>query len=324
MANKRLFPRYPGSKWDERRYPVWDGREYAASIETYAGSGAVTMRMLDRGISEVWLGEKSPLVRCVWEVWRHKKLHGEFYSLLGHWKARLLQAPDKDAVWAEMEKPMDAALRGEAVDEAELAALSLLYRHANFSGIVRASGRGLNVGWSEERLGVVARWNYELPPLPDGVTVHLFSDAQECAEAAHECKGEALALVDPPYWLPQPDPNDPELQAVFRKRKSKTKLHPAYENHQPHADETLGLATRPLLTLMGNPRVTRIVATNWHSDELSEVMRGWQFDAQKVGRLKQLCNLSGSAPIPHQSNPVEMLWQRGGIVRRQLNLLEDV
>lgn len=349
-----LIPRYAGNKNDPKKYPLWDGGDYACVFEGFAGSGSFGQRMLRRGARLAIYAEASPLLLPIYDCWLDRSLHSGFYEHWQAWRERILAAFDKgkpylqlqprkpnqkkakykvvlhdegwiDEAWEELEELLNKALKGENLDPCLIAACSQIYRYSNFGAIVRTSpkSKNLNVSWEAGRIHQqLRRWKYRIPPVPRGAKVLVLRDCLEACEAFEDWAlsnrhSKAIALLDPPYWVPMPKPDDPELQEAFKKRKSKTTMTPAYEGHEPHAEWTKELTLAPLRKLFPVPNLTRLCITNYWSPELDDAIRAIAPN-HRSRLLKKLNNVNKTRASTTEN--IEALWEIGSVHQEQLDI----
>lgn len=325
MKTGLLHP-YPGSKKDWHKYPVWDERQYDAVIEPFVGAGHFTHRMLASGrVKNAFVADVDPAVFSVWSCWGNKRLAAaverNVWGISDDIKKRIDQQNNSslnaifDLLKVEIEQPLDDRKNS-------LAAASILLRKLVFGGVLRCNAQGkLNVALSKDKLNQFTSWHFEWPYFDESWRLSVSESWQACIQRFEEsnCQ-DAIAFLDPPYWLP------PKSRPG---RRGTGIMTPAYTHHgNPQGQETLDLFVHCLQRLLANPRVKRIVATNYVSDplnfEVGRLMdrgkREWWFTP--LGPLSTMNN----GRKPREDCPVECFWEFGG--RRmagryeQKNLLE--
>jgi hypothetical protein len=268
-----LIARFPGSKRLHRRR-LFPGR-YATVVEAFAGGGSVTTGLAPR---HAFAGEANPATRAVWEVWSHPDIHEAVYGHLEALKQAMLddQATAWPALKARYEEPV------EATDS--LAAVALMMHRLTFGGVTRCNRFGLlNVALSRGQLGKLAKWRYRFPPAPERLVV---TPGWEAAIASFAASGatNALALVDPPYWMPY---------TPGTRRRGTGGMTPAYPGHKPHDPATLAMCLDSATALAAMPQVERLVVTNYLTQEMDEAMHTIANDAGRYIQRLDLGRLAG-------------------------------
>lgn len=301
-----LFPRFPGSKAD---YPIWDGGTFTAVVECFGGSAIFSQQMMRRGVKQVFIADTDPTVKAVYSIWKTPHLHHDFYLELQAFQKYV--ARDPVMAWDCLKSNLDYP---EGHSTARIAAASLVLRHLTFGGVVRCSANGkLNVSYCDERLAVLARWRYTLPPIPKGCQVNIYDDWGDCVNgferwAANQPNGRAIALLDPPY---------------FSDRSAGIRMTPAYPGHQPHDLRTLDLTFNPLQRLLQVPQVKRLVVTNYVSTAITNQMKLFAECCDmpmKFTQLKKLDQIQGAHLSKTQN--VEGMWEFGIPAQQQQNLFD--
>jgi hypothetical protein len=299
-----LFPRFPGNK---RNYALYDGGQHDAVIEPFGGSAIFSQQMMQRGAKQIFIADADPTVLAVYKVWKAPHLHHDFYLELRAFQKYL--ARDPEMAWGCLKENLDYPRRRST---ALLAAASLTLRHLTFGGVVRCSENGkLTISYCEERLPVLQRWRYQLPPIPKDCQVNVYSNWLECVTAFSQVMGicpaaKAIALLDPPY---------------YSDRSVGIRMTPAYPGHQPHDISTIDLTIKPLEALLQVPQVRRITITNYCSAALDEQIKAMAATTQLPMRFTQLTKLDGmQRRYPTKTQNVEGLWEFGYPACDQLQL----
>lgn len=333
-----LFPG-PGGKGDFKKYPVWDQRYvYDGWVEPFVSAGHQVHRYLAHGlIKRAFVSDIDPKVKATWFCWRSPELREIVANRINGVSPRLLIDPV--GLYEEMKAVVDSGTQSPI----ELSVASLICRYFVFGNTLRTNSKGaLNVCASKDKTQSLQKkagktndypqlepgfledlnqgWRFEWPWFGDDWNVSFSNSWQQCLDAfeASPCQN-AIAFVDTPYWLPK---------GSRPGRRGTGALTPAYTHHgNPEGQGTLDLFINCIDRLLDNPRVGRVVATNYISDELcfevarllDKRKREWWFTP--LGTLATMNNGS------HRDDcPIEGFWEFGG--RRmagrydQLSLLE--
>lgn len=259
-----LFSRFPGSKRNQAKYPIWDGSNFDAVIEPFAGGAAFSQAMLKRGVRSVFLADADPWVRAVYECWIDPNTHDAVYQSI---RQLQLNFSDDPALGEQICKGVLDFHHQYSLPE--VVAASLVLRHITFAGVVRVgAGKLLNVSLVEERLPTLLRWKFRFPPIQPGASISIadhWSKAVENLErwASDNPTKRAIALVDPPYYVPP-------MPQVHRQRKQSSAITPVYPGHKPHDPETLAMCVDAVRRLAAIPQVKFMAVTNYYSDELHQ------------------------------------------------------
>ena len=310
MKTGLLHP-YPGSKKDWHKYPVWDERSYDCVIEPFIGAGHFSHRMLANGrVKDAFVADIDPAVNIVWCLWASDagcldRMHVDLWAnqiandIKAHFEIHGLEGVQS---WLE---DLSKWLWGG--DRGNLAIASVLLRKLVFGGVLRCNTKGqLNVALSQDKLEAFSSYEFNWPYFCDSWQVSVSDSWQSCIQRFEEsdCQN-AIAFVDPPYWLP------PKSRPG---RRGTGAMTPVYMHHgNPEGQETFDLFINCIDRLLANPRVSRVVATNYISEELCfEVQRlldkrklQWWFTP--LGTLATMNNGT------HRDDcPIEGFWEFGG------------
>lgn len=319
MKTGLLHP-YPGSKKDWHKYPVWDERRYDAVIEPFVGAGHFTHRMLAKGVvKDAFISDIDPAVTTVWRAWMETE-PDEF----GFWDGEcgreyiqgFIQALCKNIA---LDKALDNSIdvyfnelklwleSGYDSEPQQLAAASIILRKLVFGGVLRCNTKGkLNVALSQDKLDQFASWQFEWPHFDEAWRLSVSDSWQNCIKRFEESGFQsAIAFVDPPYWLP------PKSRPG---RLGTGAMTPAYTHHgDPQGKELFDGFMLCLTKLLDNPRVSRVVFTNYVSDPLcfeidrllEKRKRQWWFTP--LGTLATMNN-----GVSRDDCPIEGFWEFGG------------
>ncbi|NEQ51271.1 MAG: hypothetical protein F6K11_14220 [Leptolyngbya sp. SIO3F4] len=322
MKTGLLHP-YPGSKKDWHKYPIWDERNYDSVIEPFVGAGHFTHRMLANGrVKNAFVSDIDPAVSVVWRAWSDTEPDD-----LGYWDGECGRDYIEDFVrkWSTgirtaviynnpvndyFDRLKDWLENGIETEPHHLAAASIILRKLVFGGVLRCNAQGkLNVALSQDKLNQFPSWHFEWPYFDKSWDLRVADSWQGCLRDfdKSECQA-AIAFVDPPYWVP----------AGSRPgRRGNGALTQAYIHHgDPQGDATKALFLDCLKQLFDNPRVKRVVATNYMSPELvesvSQLGKKGVFSCRltNLGTLQTMNNdANGSA---RSDAPSEGFWEFGG------------
>lgn len=314
MKTGLLHP-YPGSKKDWQKYPIWDERQYDAVLEPFVGAGHFTHRMLANGrVKNAFVGDIDPAVSVVWRFWMDTEpdefgyFDGEsgrdYLEQFIHEYSQKVCATYDDIYFNELKQWLE---EDKGDEPHKLPVASIILRKLVFGGVLRCNAQGkLNVALSQDKLNQFSSWQFEWPHFDESWRLSVSDSWQQCLDAfaKSDCQN-AIAFVDPPYWLP------PKSRPG---RRGTGAMTPAYTHHgDPQGQSTLDLFIDCLDMLLGCPRVKRIVATNYVSPELQlEVdgllkKHGHQLWFTPLGTLTTMNN--GST---REDAPAEGFWEFGG------------
>ncbi len=314
MKTGLLHP-YPGSKKDWHKYPIWDERPYDAVIEPFVGAGHFTHRILANGrVKNAFVADIDPAVSTVWRSWMDTEpdefgfFDGEcgrdyIEQFINKYSDKIRAACD-DIYFQELKEWLEA---GYESDPQQLAAASIILRKLVFGGVLRCNAQGrLNVALSQDKFDQFSSWRFEWPHFDESWRLSVSDSWQACIQRFRESNFQhAIAFVDPPYWLPSKSRPG---------RRGTGAMTPAYTHHgNPEGEETLDLFMNCLAMLLDEPRVSRVVATNYVSSELcfevdrllEKRKRQWWFTP--LGTLATMNN--GST---RDDCPIEGFWEFGG------------
>jgi hypothetical protein len=238
-----------------------------------------------------YFSDSDPSVLAVWEAWLDPAKHADVLTVIDGWKA-LFQVMGADIPWHQLK----AAVGGEA-QGIELAGASLALRKLTFGGVVREGAKGkLNIKWVPCQVSQFLQWTYLFPPQPNG-SINLSRDWRDSlAELQKGDFDEAIAVIDPPYWLPY---------GPGSSRRGTGRMSPCYPGHDPHAQWQMDMCVDAFAAALAEPRITQIFVTNYHSSELANAL----FDLcpelhEQIGR-----KLDGINPGRKKgTNHLEALW----------------
>ena len=166
-------------------------------------------------------------------------------------------------VWDEYVKdPYDEGMMGNV--DADALAASLCVSSYGFGTNVRISSNGLNTPPNAQKI----RASKTVTPFDHFPDAHIAEDFREVEFS----RDGAIALIDPPYWLPP------------RMRKTHKLLTSCYPGHQPYGDATRQLYIDALEIATGSDVI--IVAGYW-SEELDQLIQadGYRKTAIRMGEL---------------------------------------
>ena len=323
-----LFPT-PGSKKDRVKYPIWDRRYvYDASIEPFACAGHFSHWMLGNGIvKRAFLADIDPVVQIVYRCWQDDSLRQQVEKTINNWSKEVLSKGPK-VVYENLKAIVDTKDTSDCVT---LAAASLLIREFTFMSCLRANTKGrLNVKESRDKVASLKKksgfvknepqlspelleslndgWGYKMPWFGPDWRLHFSNDAHACIDSFElSFTGKAIALHDAPYWVPK---------GSRPGRRGTGALTPSYICHgDPQGIELFDLIVSTLERLLANPRIERVVMTNYISDPLCDAIER----INKFGRDWRLTSLSvltgGNNGINGNSRDdqfVEGFWEFGG------------
>ena len=314
MKTGLLHP-YPGSKKDWHKYPIWDERQYDATIEPFVGSGHFTHRMLANGrVKNAFIGDIDPAVNVVWRAWMDTEPDefgfwggecGRDYiqKFINDYAANIKLGMD-DLYFCELKEWLEDGIESEPH---KLAAASIILRKLVFGGVLRCNAQGkLNVALSQDKLEQFLNWNFEWPHFDESWRLSVSDSWQQClANFENSDCQNAIAFVDPPYWLP------PKSRPGRRGAGSMT---PAYTHHgNPQGQELLDAFINCLERLLDNHRVSRVVATNYVSPELCQRVEDLLDERERewwLTRLGSLATMNNGAV--RDDCPIEGFWEIGG------------
>jgi len=310
MKTGLLHP-YPGSKKDWHKYPVWDERYcYDAWIEPCVGAGHQVHRYLATGIvNRAFIADIDPAVYTVWQAWQDPTLREAVAFSVYRWAESIQKAyatGDEDTLISNFNvlcHELNAPIPGHEVG---LAAASIVLRKLVFGGVLRCNAQGtLNVALSKDKLRAFQAWDFKWPYVNPRWTVCLADSAHACLDEfeASDCES-AIAFFDPPYWVPK---------GSRPGRRGTGALTPAYTHHgDPQGEELKELCLSVLERLLSNPRVERIVVTNYISPELAAAVEamGKGGRAWRLTPLGELTTMNRG--MIRDDCPVEGFWEFGG------------
>lgn len=262
-----LFSRFPGSKRNQAKYPIWDGSNFDAVIEPFAGGAAFSQLMLKRGVRSVFLADADPWVRAVYECWLNPTMHDRFYRQVELLKGYFLEEPDIANIICKQMLDDHANY-----NVPEIAAASLVFRSVTFAGIVRTNEQEvLSINYNEDRLPSLRRKQFQFPYIAKSASISISDHWSKAVDnlkqwAKSNPSGRAIALVDPPYYVPP-------MPQVHRQRKQANAITPAYPGHRPHDFETLMLCVDAVRCLVEISQVKLMAITNYYSDELHTALQ---------------------------------------------------
>lgn len=273
-----LIPRFPGSK--RLRWRLFaDSQRFDCIIEPFAGGGSLTTKFMATTTGAAFVAEANRPTWSVWHCWADPGLHASVYGHLAALKAEALA--DFASAWPRLKE----AYEGAEVDPARLAAVTLTIHRLTFGGIVRGNrAGGLNVKPVDCQLAKFPRWQYKFPPANGLISVGQQWEEAIASLEASSCS-QALAIVDPPYWLPY---------TPGTKRRGTGGMSPSYPGHRPHAPETFAMAVDSARMLATSDKVRRLVVTNYLSAEMAAAM---EEIATASGRYLQRVDLGVLASI---------------------------
>lgn len=151
-------------------------------------------------------------------------------------------------------------------------------RKLAFGSVIRqGKGGQLNIKWATDKLEPFINFNGTQPYIKGKWSLH-----NDCFKAISDFnangKGDAISIIDPPYWLPS-------IDGV------RNQMTPCYPGHKPHAVETFNLGIESLRQLAERPLVKRIVYCNYFSDPMNDAVveiaktHGWKVEWQSLGVL---------------------------------------
>jgi len=295
-----LMPRYPGSK---ARYLIqWDdGARFDAVVEPFLGAGHFLQYYLPR-VQHAFAAEADPSVLAIWHSWLRPNEHHRVY-----WWINSLQrdfAFDTKQAWAW--QFLKGVFHEPSSDPTILAAASLVIRKLAFGGIVRCSKNGkLNVTYSKLQLPELLKWEYRFPPQPP-IPIHLDQDWSDAVTTFSDSEAvEAIALVDPPYYVPR----------------RYGRVTPCYPNHKPHSPDTLDLFLDCTSSLLSTGRCSRIICTNYYSPETDDAIRAIASQYNCPITLEMGSTLTSiNRGMEASSINIEATWILGHEYARQLEL----
>lgn len=310
MKTGLLHP-YPGSKKDWHKYPVWDERQYDAVIEPFVGAGHFTHRMLANGrVKTAFVGDIDPAVSVVWDLWSKPGDFDREYAL--KWINQIAKSIKSQFLVGDLKNVRDYWFKDlsdwlTGGDRCTLPIASILLRKLVFGGVLRCNAQGkLNVALSQDKLNQFANWHFEWPHFDESWRLSVADSWQQCvANFENSACQNAIAFVDPPYYLP------PKSRPG---RRGTGVMTPAYTHHgDPQGQELLDTFMNCLDRLLDNPRVSRVVATNYVSYELCQQVsdlldkrkREWWFTP-----LGTLATMNNGAV--RDDCPIEGFWEIGG------------
>jgi hypothetical protein len=276
LNTRSPLPRYPGSK---RLY-----------------------HHLHNPIDLAFLSDSDPTVHAVWLAWLNPSKHAAVLNEIDKWK-HVFERLGPDEAWTQLK----LSIEDFPGDFVELAAASLVLRKLTFGGVVRegASGR-LNIKWVQGQVTQLLKWTYKFPPQPNGLINISLDWRDSLAQLQRAAFDEAIALIDPPYWLPY---------GPGSSRRGTGRMSPCYPGHSPHAPWQRDMCLDAVAAALADPRITRIFITNYYSAELA-------------GALFELCpelheqaqgKLDGINPGRKRgTNHIEALWTLDRRTNQQL------
>ncbi len=191
--------RYPGGKSDFLAVAAAifkdSGLEGTPVVEPYAGSAAVSLGLLDFGLTpKVTLVEKDPLLYCFWRA---------VFDSPGELITRFQELPINLETWSAQQKFLSVESPSEE-NKVDLALAALFFNRANFSGILGAGPIGgknqlsaYKIGCRTNKDDIVVRI-LALASLAPKVDVQ-FGDALDTIKKSARKKNNFFYL-DPPYF----------------------------------------------------------------------------------------------------------------------------
>ena len=243
---KSPISRYPGSKRLHLKELLADAAPVEAVIEPFAGAAHYSISRLQNGVTQAFLGEADPTVRCLYEVWRQPRLHDSFHNRVQAWSEflRVEPAQSMNQLNFDVEKMFRTGIDSSRdADVLAAAVAGAILRQLTFGGVIRCSDTGKqNAPVVKGQLKKLWRWEANL----EGADVaRRFNVQSNYVEAIAAFKNSDLAsaeaLIDPPYYAPL---------AECPRRQT-----PAYWGHKPHAKETLELCLNAFDQCLSDERI---------------------------------------------------------------------
>lgn len=292
-----LIPAYPGRKKNYFDLICGD-RPWPSLIEPFVGSGITALRL---GARETAIADVGDCYQ-IWKAWAD-----------GHWPdvrdqvqrwqtaiaLRSTPTPKELPLWAEIKHYYS---NGVPSSTAAIAAAWLL-RAVSYGNMARTNKAGeWNVPLDNDKIRSFLSKPVPLPPPLQGrwQVGHGWDDCL----SLYQDRGtdlSALALVDPPYFFPLS-----EMPQGLR-------MTGTYPGHDPHDPELLEMAGRCIRNLSALPSVKRIVAFNYWSAPMGQMIEeiaqchGRSLGYNPVGHLR---SLSRRGQV-NQSTAVEYSWILG-------------
>ncbi|MEL7494315.1 MAG: DNA adenine methylase [Cyanobacteria bacterium J06554_11] len=320
MLKTGLLHPYPGSKADRKKYPIWDGGNYDSVLEVFCGSGHFTTCMLLSGkVRQAFVADADPAVGAVWHCWQSRLRRQLVSENIDYLRAEILFQPEKGF---NMLKNIFNRLSTLSLDS-EKAAVSILIRRLTFGGVVRCNKQGeLNVALSQDKLRSFQSWEFEWPWFDDNQWDVSVSESWADAFTEFELSSaeNAICLIDPPYWVAPNSRSD---------RRGTGSLTPAYPMHgDPSGAALFDLTVAAVDRALSNPRIKRIVHTNYDSPQMGKAM------IVLSAQHNRACHATTLEPLQcmnkqqqqRDDSPREVAWEWGGRRmfgrQQQLSLLE--
>mgnify|MGYP000017118210 CR=1 FL=1 len=161
---------------------------------------------------------------------------------------------EMDKLWSQLLKSLKSS------DDLKQAAAALAVRKLSFASYTREGKDGqLNIKWTTDKLASFVNFDGKQPIIKGEWSLH--KDAFD-AISAYMCQpiDNAIALIDPPYWLPPVDG-------------VRNQLTPSYRGHKPHNPETFALGIASLRLLSSLTTVRRIAYCNYYSKPMDAAVR---------------------------------------------------
>lgn len=256
--------------------------QYEALISPFLGSGALELASnakvkivadADFALNQQWqfiLREEWPQVIGGLKFWQKQVAdlvatpsYAAYASLTP--RRRRIEAVDNPLAMSflvEMDSIWDRllALREGLTDALQVAIAALAIRKLAFGAVVRqGKGGQLNIKWALDNLAAFVNFSGAQPYIK-GVW-HLHGDCFDAIAAFKSAGyGPAIAVVDPPYWLPWEDG-------------VRNQMDPAYPGHTPHSDETFRLGVDSVRQLAQCGNIKRIAYCNYFSEQMDVEIR---------------------------------------------------
>lgn len=289
MIQQSLFPQiddlpilpFPGNKRKHLQLLLGLDR-YQALISPFLGSGALE---LASGAKAKYVADADSALYLQWEFILARRWQ-EVLDSLKFWQKRVadsiatpgyfayLNLPPRqrrkvarnnplaltflermDGLWAQL---LNIYATSEEPLPRSVAALAI--RKLSFGAVVRQGKNGqLNIKWTIDKLAPFVSFDGAQPAIKGDWALHADAFDAIADFKANEI-GPAIAIIDPPYWLPWKDG-------------VRNQMDPAYPGHKPHAIETFELGIESVKRLAECKRVKRISYCNYFSEEMNTAIR---------------------------------------------------
>ncbi|MEM9116959.1 MAG: DNA adenine methylase [Cyanobacteria bacterium P01_F01_bin.56] len=289
---------------------------YDVIVEPFAGSGAATWQH-NHGIQNAIAADFDPGVQAVWECWGDAEKRGEVEKYLASFHRLLSRNPDSAYRFLKA-----CYNQHEGRSREHLAAVSLTLRRLVFGATLRTAkttGK-LNVALSKSSSAKTGskldryldRWNYTWPD--NGIqTLDFHHSWQEAVQALADSNyGNALVIIDPPYY-------SPKGWTEKRKdgRKVQSRMTPAYPGHDPQSADELAMCVDCLDAVLATGKAGRVVVFNYASgileDSIDELYGKYCFDDDipySSANLGPLGNMNNAQKFHGRDK--EWAWEIGG------------